>query len=108
MKNLLEYIGPIGLITLIIAYSIYRRLHPTTEDDKHHLPSRCPECSSTSIQAYKPARKRYSRTAAMMGHLLNGSRGAWFTTLYEADRTYYYCRYCGHKFDRKENRFLAE
>ncbi|HEL1556674.1 TPA: hypothetical protein TXJ05_000844 [Streptococcus suis] len=105
MNTLLEYIGPIILLILIISYSFYRRFHPDTKDTKQ--PPRCPKCKSIKLQTYTPSRKQYSRKAGMFGHALNGVEGAMFAMLYEADRTYYRCQYCGHRFSRKENRFIS-
>ncbi|WP_449456348.1 hypothetical protein [Streptococcus suis] len=43
----------------------------------------------------------------MIGHAINGIEGAMFAMLYEADWTYYRCQHCGHRFSRKENRFIS-
>ena len=105
MNTFLEYIGAIILIILIISYSFYRRFHPDTKDTKQ--PPRCPKCKSIKLQMYTPSRKQYSRKAGMVGHAINGVEGAMFAMLYEANRTYYRCQYCGQRFSRKENRFIS-
>lgn len=107
MNTLLEYIGPIVLLVLILAYSIYRKFKPSDEQASKRPPT-CPKCKSNKLQIIRPKRKQYSRKAAMVGSTINGMKGAMFAMLYEADRTHYRCSYCGHQFSRKENRFIAE
>ncbi|HEL1592730.1 TPA: hypothetical protein TXY98_001697 [Streptococcus suis] len=102
MMNLLEYIGPILFITAIISYSLYRRF----KDSKATI--NVPKCKSEKLQKYPPKKREYSPRDAIIGQAIGGRNGAMFALLYEADKTHYHCRFCGHNFAIKENRLIRE
>ncbi|CYU96981.1 TPA: hypothetical protein U2D46_000768 [Streptococcus suis] len=105
MMDLLEYIGPILFITAIISYSLYRRF----KDSKATINvPKCPKCKSEKLQKYPPKKREYSPRDAIIGQAIGGRNGAMFALLYEADKTHYHCRFCGHNFAIKENRLIRE
>ncbi|HEM6302335.1 TPA: hypothetical protein U2D09_000505 [Streptococcus suis] len=106
MNTLIEYIGPIIFIVLIISYSIYRRCHPKNMDTKQVL--KCPKCNSVNLAKYTPKKQGYSPRDAIIGHAVGGKNGAIFALLYESDKSHFHCRFCGHRFAVKENRFVKE
>lgn len=108
MTYLMDYIGPISLLVIILIYAGYTHVTKkrSSNQTKTQKPTSCPKCHSTKLQVYQPVKTTYSRKAAAIGHVLDGTRGALFAMLYEADRTHYHCRFCGTRFSKKENRFI--
>ena len=103
MDALLTYIGPISLLCLIVAYSLFR-----SKQKKQAKKTACPKCRSHNLTTYTPEKAEYSMKAGMVGYAMDEMDGAMLAILYEADKTYYHCRFCGHRFSKKENRYIPE
>lgn len=106
MDTLLTYIGPIGLLCLIVGYSLFQ----SKQKKQAKKPSKpaCPKCRSHNLTTYTPEKAEYDMRAGMVGYAIDEMDGAMTAMLYEADKTYYHCLFCGHRFSKKENRYLPE
>lgn len=93
------------ILAIFIVHSYWARKHPKVNSPKNAIT--CPKCHSKNLTIENPKRKQFSAQAALIGNAINGREGAMYTMLYEADKNYYRCRFCGHRFTYKK-RYIGE
>ncbi|HFU3983094.1 TPA: hypothetical protein ACGO2Q_001892 [Streptococcus suis] len=68
---------------------------------------KCLKCKSVKAEKYTSKIVTILLNMQLMDKLL-GQSGAIFALLYESDKSHFRCRFCGHRFAVKENRFVKE